>query len=821
MDINYIGELLWAGKLGHFMTILSMMSALFATFAYLFASSNTATNEVKSSWLSLARKGFLVHAFSVFSIIIILFLLIFYHRYEYQYVYQHSSNDLPVYYMISCFWEGQEGSFLLWTFWHIILGFVVIFRAKKWEAPVMSVINATQVFLAAMLIGIYFFDYKVGSSPFILMRDFMPNLPVFMRPNYLEFISDGSGLNPLLQNYWMVIHPPVLFLGFAATILPFAYVLAGLYKKDFGKDWVKPTLNWSIFASCILGVGILMGGAWAYESLSFGGYWAWDPVENASLVPWIISICGLHTLLAYKHSGHSLRITAILLIACFVLILYSTFLTRSGILGDTSVHAFTDLGMSGQLLVFLLSFIFLSIFLLAINWRTMPSPEKEENTWSREFWLFVGSLVMTLLAVMIAIDTSWPVINKLFGTNRVIIEPVEHYNRYSIWFSLIILLLAAITQFFKYKKTDIKKVGKAIALTAILSAVIAGVISYFAQFEFIRPVSLFNSVDVPFVSTYYLLAWMSVWTILANADYIISVLKGKINVSGASVAHIGFGFMLLGVLISSSKKQVISLNKLGLQLFSQDVNDVNNLENVYLAKNKPIQMGDYWVTYESEFKDRDYTFYNINYQRKKTQTDVPTETFTLTPNAITNPDMGLVSNPDTKHYFTKDVFTYLTSIPRELDESEKAKNFKEVEIAIGDTVALNKSLILLEKINPTPTNPNYFGLPGDIAAGASIIAMDLTKNEFRAEPVYFVRGMEEDNIADEIEELGLKISFTKINPAKNTVVLQFEEEEKPEEFVIMKAMIFPYINLLWLGCIVMTIGFIMALRRRMKERVKV
>lgn len=817
MDINYIGELLWAGKLGHFMTILSMMSALFATSAYIF--STNAKDEIsKLSWIKLARYGFLTHGFAVFSIIITLFLLIFTHQYEYQYVWQHSSNDLPVYYMLSCFWEGQEGSFLLWTFWHIILGFFVIGKSKKWEAPVMAFVCGTQVFLAAMLIGIYFFEYKIGSSPFILMRDFNPNMPIFMRPNYMEFVEDGSGLNPLLQNYWMVIHPPVLFLGFAATIMPFAYAMAGLWQKDFGKDWIKSSLNWSIFASCTLGVGILMGGAWAYESLSFGGYWAWDPVENASLVPWIVSICGLHTLLAFKHSGHSLKITAILLILTFILILYSTFLTRSGILGDTSVHAFTDLGMSGQLLVFLLSFVFLAIGLLVRNWRTMPTPQKEENTWSREFWLFVGSLIMLLLAVMISIDTSWPVINKLFGTNRVIIEPVEHYNRYSIWFSLAILFLASVTQFFKYKKTDIAKVGKAVALTALVSAVLAGVVAYFAQYDMIRPLSLFNKFDIPFVSTYYLLAWMSIWTILSNTDYIFSVLKGKIKVSGASVAHIGFGFMMLGVLISSSKKQVISLNKLGLQLFSQDVNDVNNVENVYLAKNKPIQMGDYWVTYENEYNEREYTFYNINYERKKMLNDKPTEQFRLSPNAITNPEMGLVSNPDTKHYWTKDVFTYLTSIPRELEEDEKSKTFKEVEVTVGDTIVLTKSLVMLERINPNPENPNYFGLPGDIAAGAVLVGKDLTSNEYRAEPVYYVRGMEETNVPAKIEQLGLEVKFVKINPAKNTIVLQFEEEDKPEEFVIMKAMIFPYINLLWLGCFVMTIGFIMALRRRMKEK---
>jgi cytochrome c-type biogenesis protein CcmF len=150
----------------------------------------------------------------------------------------------------------------------------------------------------------------------------------------------------------MVIHPPVLFLGFASTIVPFAFAMAGLWTKRIG-DWTKPALPWALFSAAVLGTGIMMGGRWAYESLNFGGYWAWDPVENASMVPWLTLIGGIHTLLIYKHTGHSLRATHFLFLITFNLVLYSTFLTRSGVLGDTSVHAFTDLGMNFQLLAFL------------------------------------------------------------------------------------------------------------------------------------------------------------------------------------------------------------------------------------------------------------------------------------------------------------------------------------------------------------------------------------------------------------------------------------------------------------------------------------
>ncbi len=158
-----------------------------------------------------------------------------------------------------------------------------------------------------MVVGITVFGIKIGSNPFVLLRNEVPG-EIFSRPEYLNMIRDGNDLNPLLQNYWMVIHPPVLFLGFASTLIPFAFAIGGLWTKRFG-DWVNDALPWALFSGGIFGLGIMMGAAWAYESLTFGGYWAWDPVENASLVPWLVLVSGIHTLLIYRHTGHSLRAT--------------------------------------------------------------------------------------------------------------------------------------------------------------------------------------------------------------------------------------------------------------------------------------------------------------------------------------------------------------------------------------------------------------------------------------------------------------------------------------------------------------------------------
>ncbi|HNB80942.1 MAG TPA: cytochrome c biogenesis protein CcsA, partial [Chitinophagaceae bacterium] len=335
MDIQFLNEQLWPGRIGQFLTITALVSALFASVSYFLYS-----RQGDTAWKRSARILFITHGLSVAGIFLTLFYIIFNHRFEYHYAWSHSSVALPFKYLLSCFWEGQEGSFLLWSTWNVVFSLFVIRKNNKWEGPVMTIVLLAQTVLSSMLLGLYFLGQKVGSDPFILLRDQMASAPIFQQADYLNFIKDGNGLNPLLQNYWMVIHPPVLFGGFATTLFPFAYAVACLWKKDY-QDFIQPMLRWSVFSGMILGTGIMMGGAWAYESLNFGGYWAWDPVENASLVPWLVMIAGLHTLMVYKASAYSLKSTFLFFILAFSLVIYSSFLTRTGILGETSVHAFT------------------------------------------------------------------------------------------------------------------------------------------------------------------------------------------------------------------------------------------------------------------------------------------------------------------------------------------------------------------------------------------------------------------------------------------------------------------------------------------------
>ncbi len=221
MNTEFIGEHLWPGRLGHFFAIISFVGALFSAVSY-FISVRTEKKDAaaSASWTLMGRSGFVLHVLSVFGIFSTLYYIIAGHLFEYHYAWEHSSLALPTKYLLSCFWEGQEGSFMLWTIWHCVLGLIVMRTAKALETRTMAIIALVQVCLASMLLGIYLYaDARVGSNPFMLLRTQMQGAPIFQMPNYMSFVKDGNGLNVLLQNYWMVIHPPVLFLGFATVRL--------------------------------------------------------------------------------------------------------------------------------------------------------------------------------------------------------------------------------------------------------------------------------------------------------------------------------------------------------------------------------------------------------------------------------------------------------------------------------------------------------------------------------------------------------------------------------------------------------------------------
>jgi len=818
VDIQFIGEHLLPGRTGHFLVILSFIASLFSAFCYFNAVRTEQRNPTDSNrWLLLARNSYIIHSAAVVGVFITLYYIITHHLYEYHYAWEHSSRALPAKYLLSCFWEGQQGSFLLWSFWHCVLGIIVIFTGKGLETRAMAIIALIQACLATVVLGLYLpGGLQLGSSPFLLLRLQMQNAPIFQQANYLNMITDGNGLNPLLQNYWMVIHPPILFLGFASTIVPFAFTIAALWKGEY-KDFVRPLLSWSLFSGAIFGTGIMMGGAWAYESLNFGGYWAWDPVENASLVPWMIGVAALHTLLIFRATGRALVVTHIFYILAYIGVWYSTFLTRTGILGDTSVHAFTGEGKSlyWHLLVIIGILLALSIGVLIWRWKKLPRVREEEAVSSREFWMFIGSFILLLAALQISVTTSIPVWAPLakWISGKDMAPPVDvvaHYNNIQIWVSMFVALVSGSALYLKYKQTNVKSLLQKFVIVIVLSALLSVLVGVTQKIDGWQ---------------YIMLLFCCCFAIISNIWYMISSQK-VFRKMGPALSHFGFGILLLGILITGHKKEVISLNTLGnfLNLGQKDMKKAikESQENTILYRDVPVAMSDYFATFKgdsvSETDAR--TFYKVLFQRKDSATGKILETFMLYPDAFMNPrgQQGSMSaNPSSRHYWNRDIFTYVSQVSKKVSDDKTP--YREHILHKGDTAFLGQGFLVFKGFNTQVSDKRYTPQSGDLAVAALLDVYTLRGKVDSAAPVYYIRDKYEHFIEDTLyKELSAHVRLAKILPEQEAAQIETQETDQTRDYIVLKAIIFPHINLVWGGTILMVLGFLLSMYNSFRKK---
>ena len=766
-----------------------------------------------------------------------LFEIIYNHRFEYFYAYSHSSKALPVHYMISSFWEGQEGAFILWIFWNVILGAILIKTNKFWEAPVMVVFALVQAFLVSMILGVVIGELKIGSSPFILLRD-ATQAPIFqMNPDFVP--EDGTGLNPLLQNIWMVIHPPTLFLGYASTLVPFAFLMGGLVTKKYS-EWIRPALPWAIFSAMILGMGIIMGAYWAYVTLNFGGYWNWDPVENAVYVPWLILVASIHTMITYKKSATALKTSIVLVIMTFILVLYATFLVRSGVLGDASVHSFTDLGLSGQLLIYMLFFLVIAVVLCVRAWKHIPTSEKEASVYSREFWVFIGATTLALMAFQVILPTSipaWNAVVESFGGISNMAPPadqVDFYTKFQLWFAVALAMLTAVGQFFWWQKMDKKALKDALLTPYIISVLLSAAIIVLAKV---------------YDWKYMIIVLAGTFTITANSVILFRILKkSTLKLAGGSLAHIGLGMILIGIMFSSGYSDTISINMSGLT-YSNSWEDELNKEHVLLWINKPTQMKDYTVIYRGRQKKvkgiSEYVpakilqptgnineaialeDYKDNFQ-KGDKVDIVLEEndyfeieyyqndvmkFSLSPMSQFNEGMGgLISSPASRIFIDKDLYTYVAAMNDPEDPDWKEDEIYEVapgeQFHVADFVTYFDGADVLKELD------GYVLQEGDVAVRANLRILDYDVEKL-LQPTFIIRNNQVGKLPVIDNELGLKITLENILPEENKFVFKVNQYQK--DYVVMKAIVKPYINVLWIGTILMLIGFTVAIFRRFDE----
>lgn len=803
--MEYVGEHLWPGIIGRLSVSLSFTAALIAVVAYILY-----IRKNDHAYKKLARGAFITHLIAVLSIVASLFYITLNHYFEYDYVWKHSSTQLELRYIFSAFWEGQEGSFLLWLFWHAILGVILLFSSKDWEAWTMTILASVQAFLASMILGVFPLGLRIGSSPFVLMRETADNigLPWTQVADYLNrfpAFMDGTGLNPLLQNYWMTIHPPTLFLGFASTLIPFAFAVGALFRGDY-KGWIKPALPWAFFSVGILGLGILMGGAWAYEALSFGGFWAWDPVENSSLVPWITMAGAAHLMLIYRNKRTGLGAAFFMSILTFILILYSTFLTRSGVLGDSSVHAFVDLGLSGQLLIYLGFFTIISFGMLIWRYKQLPKGKTEDDLSSREFWMFIGSLTLLISAFQIIFSTSIPVLNKLIGPDGLIailgeemappLEPIKHYNSFQLPFAIIITFLIAIGQFLSYGKTNAKRFWRTIMASTAISFVLTALVAQLYAF-WTEPL-------------YLALLWVGIFASVSNLYFWLVQGKGKWSFSGSSVAHLGFALIMVGALISNAKQDVISQS----EVFLSD--DLPANENALMERKDTIKLGEYYAVFEDMQVRRDKQFYMVNYF------DAPGEEaplFKLEPFLQMSDQMGPTPNPDTRHYWDRDIYTHVTySSYLEPVTGDGYGKEATVEMREGDTALYRNHFIVMDSLKVKASFNEETQEMQRLILVAVARVINVMGHETKIRPTYELEGEMLDHQDAYIEEAGLKFRFSEVNTETNRIMLTAwsKTDEREQPFIVMKAIVFPMINILWLGSILMVVGSFLAVWQRYK-----
>lgn len=782
--IEYIGEWVLPGRIGHFLVLISVFTALLSSFYYWFADRRDGIEQQRlakvASWI------YSLHTFALLGVGVILYYLIFNHRFEYNYVYRYSSMSLPVRYIVACLWAGQEGSFWVWAILQGLTGLFIMLWVRTEKKPVMAVVSLSQFFLTAMLLGIQVAGFRIGSSPFTLLRE-MPEYAgehFFSDPNYIERIADGMGLNPLLENPWMVSHPPVLFLGYALFLIPFAYALSGLWKQNFSA-WIRPALPWTLAALIALGAGILLGGRWAYESLTFGGFWAWDPVENASLVPWLVLTGALHfMILSLKRKQHHTA-TFIFTFLGFLFVLYAAFLTRSGLLAETSVHSFSAERKYSLLVVFMGLFLALPIIGFIKNRRKIPHQEND-SLLSRDFFLFAGSIVLLLSSFQIIFATSIPVINSLLGTNMAPpSEPVDYYNGWQLPFAVMIVVLIGLAQFLSYGKTNAGSFVRNLVVSVVAAVILTSAYAVFFPYRIMNLV-LFG---------------FSVFAVIASLDYMLRFFKHPQNLP-ASIAHAGFGLFLAAVVLTFTNERTISLDP------------HTKAEQVKLYSGKITKMGDYHVVYSDKSTRVNETFYKLDFLRLQPDSSYIKE-FTLTPSINRHPQMGQVSNPATRHKMSRDIYTYVSHAHETVERDEDGFSLLIMEqMKPGDTIIAMRSFIIFDSLRVDTHNEDSENL--GLHARFQIKSMMKPPREVW---VSYVLDGDQVNFKDaDLEDLGIKLRFESVSDQPQTIVLGIYD--RSEDHIVVRAIIFPYIRLLWLGTFVMLTGFVWALVKRIRKAKK-
>jgi cytochrome c-type biogenesis protein CcmF len=480
---------------------------------------------------------------------------------------------------------------------------------------------------------------------------------------------DGQGLNPLLQNPWMVIHPPVMFIGYASLAIPFAFAMAALWMQRYD-EWTKVSLPWVLLSLVSLGTAIMLGGYWAYETLGWGGYWGWDPVENASLVPWLATAALTHGMLLQRGRKRFRRLNLVLAMFAYLLVVYATFLTRSGVLGDFSVHSFVDLGITGWLVFNMGFFLVASLGLLAFRWSAIPTEVGDEPFISRTIFFVVGILLFILIGLVVLMGTSAPLISRLWG------EPAqvgpEFYNAMGYWIAVVFAAFLGGTPFLGWNRAR-KRIAPifigTLAITAV-GLVIAALLGLSGMKSYV------------YVGAVLFAVIANVWAVI---DY---GRTQRWNLTGGPVSHVGMGLMMLAFLTTG--------------WLDQD-------QKVRLRQDQPVEVLGYTMTFRGIEKPtptaRDAMVVEI--------TDDRGGSFVLKPKMWVNKKSNqLIANPDIKSFLTTDLYL----APVEFQPASEPPPSARLMLAKDEPKAFNDWNLTFLGFDLTKQN----AVPGALTVGVAV-----------------------------------------------------------------------------------------------------
>ncbi len=793
--------------IGNILLTLGLLAGVFTVIMYYL------TYRGYQNTLSLSRIGFHTTAIMVIASSALLLHAVLTHQYQYKYIYNYSGSDLPTGLLMATFYAGQEGSFMLWTFFTAVIGLILLDYTSKrgdLEPRVMMTFslvisfllvmvspllkspfnfiwmdndfidlkNINQAFLSLPFLQSFIFSDPQSNKQFIQMGRELHAVLVSNNISVSDFIIQGKGLNPLLQNFWMQIHPPILFVGFAMSAVPFSFALAAILKNEY-RDWVKQAMPWVLAGTCVLGLAIMLGGYWAYSILGWGGYWGWDPVENSSLVPWIIGVASIHTILVQKKTQEKgggsrfVKTNLILSIMTFILVLYSTFLTRSGILGDASVHSFAEPGMA----VYLFLVIFLGLFTvigiggIVYRWKFLTEHFSfEENVLSRELALFTGSVALIASAIIVAVGTSAPI----FGTT----VQTSFYNELNLPIAIIIGFLNGMSILLKWKHTEGKQLWKQSQFAVIATVVLTLLIIFIGGVHQLMLIILTLSSSFAF---------------FVNTEIAYKIFKGKKTHLGPYVAHIGISLFLIGVLATAGHTQQ---------------------KQVDLIKGEKVNVLGHELTFLGFELFDNGKKYRMNIEVKDGNNVSVVSPIMF----IAEFNNSLMREPDILVGLTKDFYVE----PVSYSDNQENQHGTPATMHGGDKVSFEGKEITFSK----------FVLPKDMSAMSSgkkfRIGVDVTVSyqgkNYKLEPYMENEGQGPTYFPAELKDADLKISITSMNATNAQVSLLFSSISKqqtasttPEEILTIEASIKPFISLVWIGVIVMVAGFTIASYRRLKE----